>query len=100
MPHLEMDPAGSIHVGKTRVPLDVIVEAHQKGASAESILARFPGLTPSELQAALDYNLMHGSDTPPRGPEQRDANWRKWDATLAEDMGTDTPPNEPTRLPG
>ena len=97
---LRLDESGVVHVGATGVPLDDLVSAHQKGASADSILARFPGLTKYDLQAAMDYHLEQVSGAPPIGPEQRDAKWRKWDATLADDLGTDTPPNEPIVQPG
>ena len=96
---LTLDHTGTIRVGRAKIPLDDLVQAHQKGVSSEGILARFPGLTTTELHAALDYHLSQGSDAVPRGPEQRDAHWRKWNASLEDDMGTDTPPNEPIATP-
>ena len=89
-PNLRLDRTGVIHVGHAGVSLDALVEAHQKGAPSDAILARYPGLTETELQAALDYHLAQGGEGLPRGPEQRDAHWRKWNATLEDDMGTDT----------
>ena len=95
VPTLSVDKAGSVRVGQMHVPLDQIVEAHRQGHPPEAILARFPGLTTEEFQAAIDYHLAEGADAISRGPIQRDAHWRKWNATAEEDLGTDTPPNEP-----
>jgi uncharacterized protein (DUF433 family) len=92
---LRLNSHGVLTVGGADVPLDKIVQAHRQGHDDVAILARFPGMTAEELQAALDYHIAQGGEAPPRGPEQRDANWQKWNATLEEDLGTDTPPNEP-----
>ena len=53
-------------------------------------------MTKHELKAAIDHHLSDGSGSVPRGPHERDADWRRWNATLAEDLATDTPPNQPT----
>jgi len=93
---IRIDAAGVLRVGRAGVPLDEIVSSHLAGHPAAAILGRFPQLTQTELQAALDYHL-HEDDARTHGENYRDANWRKWDATLEEDTGTDTPPNEPIR---
>jgi uncharacterized protein DUF433 len=94
-PLVRLDENGVVFVGDHKVSMDDINASHSKGSSMESMLARFPDLTREELQAALDYHAAAGADFVPRGPQQRDADWRRWNATLAEDLGTDTPPNEP-----
>jgi uncharacterized protein (DUF433 family) len=91
---IRIDKAGVLRVGRAGVPLDEIVSSHLAGHPAIAILGRFPSLTEPELRAALDYHLRE-DDGVPRGEHHRDSNWRRWDATLEEDLGTDTRPNEP-----
>jgi hypothetical protein len=93
---MHLDEAGVMRVGKGRVRLDDIVDAYSKKHPLDAILARFPSLTELELKAALDHHLADETGGVPRGPHQRDADWRRWNATLAEDLATDTPPNAPT----
>lgn len=95
VPVVRIDETGVMRVGAAGVSLDEIVASQSKGGSIDAILARFPSLTREELQAALDFHAAEGPDVVPRRPEQRDAHWRRWNATIKEDLGTDTPPNEP-----
>jgi uncharacterized protein (DUF433 family) len=90
-----LDDAGVVRIGKAGVPLEEIVGSHVKGNSTQAVLARFPTLTAEELQAALDYHAANNSDAVPRGPQRRDEQWQRWNATAKEDNGTDTQPNTP-----
>jgi uncharacterized protein (DUF433 family) len=92
---IHMDESGALCVGAGGVPFDAIIASHRAGHPAAAILSRFPKLTSAELEAALHYHL-HEDDVG-HGEHHRDTNWRRWDATLEDDMGTDTPPNEPVR---
>lgn len=98
-PALHLDSSGKVRVGKADIPLDDILDAHQKGVKGEQLLARFRNLSGEELQAALDYHLEQEAGAVAHLPEQRDAHWQKWNATLADDLGTDTPPNAPIQVP-
>jgi uncharacterized protein (DUF433 family) len=91
--HIRVDEAGIIRIGQSGVALDEIISAHRKGHPVNAILARFPSLTEQEVNSAIAYHLEEAEA--PRGPQQRDAQWRRWNATTAEDNGTDTPPNTP-----
>src|SRR5690349_7304964 len=90
-----LDEAGVVRIGKGGVPLEEIVGSHQKGNSTKAVLARYPSLTAEELQAGLDYYAANSSETVPRGPQRRDEQWQRWNATVQEDNGTDTRPNTP-----
>ena len=50
---------GSYRIGGTRVSLDSIVYAYQRGASPESIQRSFPSLTLEQVHGALAFYLSH-----------------------------------------
>jgi uncharacterized protein (DUF433 family) len=54
---LRVDEDGAIRVGRTRVTLDLVVEAFEAGRSAEEIVLEFPALTLGEAYAAVSYYL-------------------------------------------
>ena len=93
--NVHVDECGIVRVGGAGVPLEEIATSYQKGHSLDAILARFPALTREELRTALAQAPAAHTDGVPRGPQQRDAQWKRWNATLAEDTGTDVPPNQP-----
>jgi len=54
---LRLDGAGVARVGETRITLDSIVHAFQRGASPEQIAADFPGLSLADVYAIIGYYL-------------------------------------------
>ena len=80
---IHLDEDGVMRVGKGQVRFDDIVDAYSNKHPPDAILARFPSMTKHELKAAIDHHLSDGSGSVPRGPHERDADWRRWNATLA-----------------
>jgi uncharacterized protein (DUF433 family) len=62
--------AGEPVVRGTRVPVHVLADLAEQGASAEELLQDYPAVTPEALEAALLYARLH----PRRGP-RRPAPW-------------------------
>jgi uncharacterized protein (DUF433 family)/predicted HTH domain antitoxin len=58
---LEADEAGVLRVGGTRVTLDTVVAAFQRGATAEEIVYQYPSLELADVYAVLAYYLQHRS---------------------------------------
>ena len=56
---LEADAAGVLRIGGTRVTLDTVVAAFEKGATAEEIVQRYPVLRLSDVYAVIGYYLRH-----------------------------------------
>ncbi len=54
---LRLDAQGTIRVGRSRVTLDLVVEAYRRGASPEAIARQFPAVTLAEAYAAIAYYL-------------------------------------------
>ena len=54
--------AGEWRVIGTRVPLQYLVYAYRKGASAEEIAARYPSLSLAQVHALLAYYLEHRAE--------------------------------------
>jgi uncharacterized protein (DUF433 family) len=50
---------GAYRIAGTRVSLDSVVYAYQRGASPESIQRSFPSLTLEQVHGALAYYLSH-----------------------------------------
>ncbi len=50
---------GGYWIGDTRIPLDSVVYAFQRGASPESIVRSFPLLTLEQVYGAIVYHLAH-----------------------------------------
>ena len=53
---------GTIHVTDSRVTLDTLVGAFQKGATAEQVQDSFPSLSLQEIYATIAYYLEHQSE--------------------------------------
>ena len=49
-------------VGGTRVTLDLVVRAFNRGATAEEIVQKFPSLQLSDVYQAIGYYLKHGAE--------------------------------------
>lgn len=56
---LRIDEDGVARVGDTRVPLDIIVDAFQDGASAEEIVIHYPTLRLTDVYSIITYYLHH-----------------------------------------
>lgn len=74
---------GAYRVKGTRVSLDSVVYAFQRGASPESIVSSFPSLTLEQVYGAITYYLAHEHEIDEylregeAGYEQRRAEWRE-----------------------
>ncbi len=56
---LKQDEHGAIRVGDTRVLLELVIHAHQGGATAEEIVKRFTTLDIADVHAVIAYYLRH-----------------------------------------
>jgi uncharacterized protein (DUF433 family) len=56
---LAKDAHGVFRVGGTRVTLDMVVRAFNRGATAEEIVQDFPSLELSDVYAVIGYYLRH-----------------------------------------
>ena len=56
---LHTDPNGVVRVGGTRLTLETLVAAFDRGSTAEEICEDFPGLELSDVYAVLTYTLRH-----------------------------------------
>ncbi len=59
---LTKDANGVYRVGDTRVTLDVIVRAFNRGATAEEIAQDFTSLQLSDIYQVIGYYLKHSSE--------------------------------------
>jgi len=59
---LARDADGVYRVGGTRVTLDLIVHAFNRGATAEEIVQDFPNLHHSDVYQVIGYCLKHGAE--------------------------------------
>ena len=53
---LRLDAQGTIRVGQSRVTLDTVIGAHDRGASPEAIARQFPAVTLAELHGASAHS--------------------------------------------
>jgi len=59
---LAKDAHGVYRVGGTRVTLDSVVHAFDRGATAEEIAQKFPTLQLSDVYQVIGYYLRHSSE--------------------------------------
>jgi len=59
---LTKDANGVYRVAGTRVTLDLVVHAFDRGATAEEIVQDFPSLQLSDVYQVIGYYLKHGSE--------------------------------------
>jgi uncharacterized protein (DUF433 family) len=59
---LSKDMHGVYRVGASRVTLDLVVRAFERGATAEEIVQDFPSLDLGDVYQVLGYYLKHGSE--------------------------------------
>jgi uncharacterized protein (DUF433 family) len=58
-PPLNADGSGGLRVGGTRVLLEIVIRAFQDGATAETIVQRYPSLALSDVYSTIGYYLRH-----------------------------------------
>ena len=56
---LSVDQDGKVLVGGTRVTLDTVMAAFDRGATAEEIVQQYPSLALEDVYAVLGYSLRH-----------------------------------------
>ena len=59
---LAMDSHGVYRVGGTRVTLDLVVHAFNRGATAEEIVQDFPTLQLPDVYQVIGYYLKHSAE--------------------------------------
>lgn len=59
---LNFNSDGVVYVSKTRVTLDTVVTAFQKGMTAEEIVQRYPSLNLADVYAVIAFYLNHKED--------------------------------------
>lgn len=59
---LREEPAGVLRIGGTRVLLELVLRAHQRGASAQEIVSMYPDLDLGDVYAVLAYYLGHAGE--------------------------------------
>jgi uncharacterized protein (DUF433 family) len=59
---LEVDPHGTVRVGKTRVTLDTMIAAFTDGATAEEIVQQYPSLQLADVYHVIGYYLRRPSE--------------------------------------
>jgi uncharacterized protein (DUF433 family) len=62
---LSEDASGVYRVGGTRVTLDLVVRAFNRGATAEEILQDYPSLRLQDVYQVIGYYLKHGAELAP-----------------------------------
>ena len=58
-PPLRQDETGAIRVGKSRVLLELVIQAFQDGATPETIIQQYDTLTLSDTYQTIGYYLSH-----------------------------------------
>lgn len=61
-PPLRVDESGTIRVGKTRIILEVVVQAYQQGETPEGIVDMYETLELAEVYAVIAYYLRHQAE--------------------------------------
>lgn len=59
---LSRDGNGVYRVGNSRVSLDLVVAAFNRGATAEEVAQDFPSLALPDIYQVIGYYLKHGSE--------------------------------------
>jgi len=59
---LVQESDGTVHVTDSRVTLDTLVGAFQKGATAEQVQDSFPSLSLQQIYATIAYYLEHQAE--------------------------------------
>lgn len=59
---LRTDPQGAIRIGSTRVLLEVVIRAFERGETPEGIVQAFPSLKLDEVYAVITYYLQNRAE--------------------------------------
>src|SRR3984893_18656197 len=59
---LREEPAGGFRVGKSRVLLELVIRAYQRGASPQEIVRMYDSLEIGDVFAVLAYYLAHPAE--------------------------------------
>jgi uncharacterized protein (DUF433 family) len=59
MPPLRVDPDGSVRIGKTRLLMEAVIEAHLAGHPPEEIVRMFDVVSVAEVYAVIAFYLRH-----------------------------------------
>jgi len=59
---LSEDPAGVLRVGNSRVLLELVIRAYQRGASPQEIVQMYGSLALSDVFAVIAYYLAHPAE--------------------------------------
>ena len=59
---LSTDPAGIVRIAGTRIPLETVVDAFKRGATAEQIVYDYSSLALEDVYAVITYYLQHRDD--------------------------------------
>ncbi len=58
-PPLREEPAGVFRVGKSRILLELVIDAYHQGATPEQIVERYDTLALADVYAVIAYYLRH-----------------------------------------
>ncbi len=61
-PPFALDADGVFRVGSTRVRLETVLGAFQRGCAAEEILLKYPSLRLTDIYATITYYLWHSDE--------------------------------------
>ncbi len=56
---LRLDAQGTIRVGRSRVTLDTVIDAYQRGTGPEAIARQFPAVSLADVYGTIAYYLQH-----------------------------------------
>jgi uncharacterized protein (DUF433 family) len=79
-PPLRVDESGAIRVGNTRVLLELVLRAFQRGASPEQIVEMYDALSLADVYGTIGYYLRHRTevDTYLEEQERKGEELRLW----------------------
>ncbi|QDV35990.1 DUF433 domain-containing protein [Tautonia plasticadhaerens] len=92
--YVRNDEHGVMRVGSTRVMLDSVVAAFQRGDSPESILQQYPSLSLEAVYGAITYYLAHRDEVDDYLRRQEQV----WDEERARNADKPDPVTERLRL--
>lgn len=58
-PPLRTEPDGAVRIGSSRVLLELVIRAFQDGATAETIVQKYPTTTLADIYSVIAYYLRH-----------------------------------------
>ncbi len=73
------DENGVMRVGKTRVTLDTLILAFEKGNTAEVIVSQFPVLKLADVYAVISYYLNNQTEIQTYLQQQEEASQKIWE---------------------